>query len=86
MNNFIYLAAGIKAILRIKLRIENQSVGYRFQAETLLFWESGRHTVAVRSQDCSNSMAPMRGGSGSGVRSGGRRARDALYLDVSFTT
>jgi hypothetical protein len=52
----------MKARLRLKLRIENQSVGYRFQAETLLFWESGRHTVAVRSQDCSNSMAPMRGG------------------------
>jgi hypothetical protein len=52
----------MKARLRLKLRIENQLVGYRFQAETLLFWESGRHTVAVRSQDWSNSMAPMRGG------------------------
>jgi hypothetical protein len=47
-----------------KIAHRNQSVGYRFQAETLLFWESGRHTVAVWSQDCSNTMAPMRGGSG----------------------
>jgi hypothetical protein len=38
------------ARLRLKLRIGNQSVGRRFQAETLLFWEAGaRHRGGAES-------------------------------------
>jgi hypothetical protein len=62
MNDYRGLSKGLKGRLRIKLCIRNQSVRRRFQAETLPFLGAGPDIMAARSRDCSNSMAPMRGG------------------------
>jgi hypothetical protein len=67
MNDYRGLSKGLKGRLRIKLCIRNQSVRRRFQAETLPFLGAGPDIMAARSRDCSNSMAPMRGG---GIRIG----------------